>query len=77
VRSAPASRITSARGSIVPPTLVGMLQDRGFALPTAMAACIAGSGALVILLLWMGRNPRPSLHCAGLTACLCRAQASV
>ena len=40
------------------PTLVGMLQDRGFALPTAMAACIAGSGALVIVLLWMGPETR-------------------
>jgi len=40
------------------PTLVGMLQDRGFALPTAMAACIAGSGALVILLLWLGPETR-------------------
>jgi SHS family lactate transporter-like MFS transporter len=40
------------------PTLVGMLQDRGFALPTAMAACIAGSGALVIVLLWLGPETR-------------------
>ncbi len=58
-RSAPASRITSARASDrSQPTLVGMLQDRGLALPTAMAACIAGSGALVILLLWMGPETR-------------------
>jgi MFS transporter, SHS family, lactate transporter len=40
------------------PTLVGMLQDRGFALPAAMAACIAGSGALVILMLWLGPETR-------------------
>jgi len=40
------------------PTLVGMLQDRGFALATAMAACIAGSGGLVILLLWLGPETR-------------------
>jgi len=40
------------------PTLVGMLQDRGLPLPTAMAACIAGSGALVILLLWLGPETR-------------------
>jgi SHS family lactate transporter-like MFS transporter len=40
------------------PTLVGMLQDRGFALPTAMAACIAGSAALLILLLWIGPETR-------------------
>ena len=40
------------------PTLVGMLQDRGLPLPTAMAACIAGSGAMVILLLWLGPETR-------------------
>ena len=40
------------------PTLVGMLQDRGFALPTAMAACIAGSGALIIVMLWLGPETR-------------------
>jgi SHS family lactate transporter-like MFS transporter len=40
------------------PTLVGLLQDRGFALPTAMAACIAGSGAVVILMLWLGPETR-------------------
>src|SRR5205085_5605219 len=33
------------------PYIVGMMQDRGFALPTAMAACIAGSGTLVIVML--------------------------
>ena len=40
------------------PTLVGMLQDRGVALPSAMAACIAGSGALLIVLLWLGPETR-------------------
>jgi putative sialic acid transporter len=40
------------------PTLVGMLQDRRFALPAAMAACIAGSGALVIVMLWLGPETR-------------------
>jgi hypothetical protein len=35
-----------------------MLQDRGFALPAAMAACIAGSAALLILLLWIGPETR-------------------
>jgi MFS transporter, SHS family, lactate transporter len=40
------------------PTLVGMLQDRGLPLPTAMAACIAGSGAMVILMLWLGPETR-------------------
>jgi SHS family lactate transporter-like MFS transporter len=40
------------------PTLVGLLQDRGLALPSAMAACIAGSGTLVIILLWLGPETR-------------------
>ena len=40
------------------PTLVGMLQDRGLPLPSAMAACIAGSGAIVILMLWLGPETR-------------------
>ena len=40
------------------PTLVGMLQDRGLPLPTAMAACIAGSGTLVIVLMWLGPETR-------------------
>lgn len=44
-------------GSLTP-TLVGMLQDRGLPLPTAMAACIAGSGALVVVLLWLGPETR-------------------
>src|SRR2546423_14426892 len=43
------------------PTVVGMMQDTGYALPTAMAACIAGSGALVILMLWLrpGKRGKP------------------
>ena len=40
------------------PTLVGMLQDRGLPLATAMAACIAGSGTLVSLLIWLGPETR-------------------
>jgi MFS transporter, SHS family, lactate transporter len=40
------------------PTLVGMLQDRGLPLPTAMAACIAGSGTLIIILMWLGPETR-------------------
>jgi SHS family lactate transporter-like MFS transporter len=40
------------------PLLVGMLQDRGLPLATAMAACITGSGALVILLIWLGPETR-------------------
>jgi MFS transporter, SHS family, lactate transporter len=40
------------------PTLVGLLQDRGLALPTAMALCIAGSGLLLSILVWMGPETR-------------------
>jgi SHS family lactate transporter-like MFS transporter len=40
------------------PTLVGMLQDRGLALPTAMSTCIAISGAVLIVLLWLGPETR-------------------
>ncbi|HXI28665.1 MAG TPA: MFS transporter [Vicinamibacterales bacterium] len=40
------------------PFIVGMMQDRGYALSTAMAACIAGSGALVIVMLWLGPETR-------------------
>jgi MFS transporter, SHS family, lactate transporter len=40
------------------PTLVGLLQDRGLPLPTAMAACIVGSGLTVILLLSFGPETR-------------------
>ena len=40
------------------PTLVGILQDRGLPLASAMGACIAGSGALVIVMLWLGPETR-------------------
>jgi MFS transporter, SHS family, lactate transporter len=40
------------------PTLIGVLQDRGLPLRTAMAACIAGSATLVIILLWLGPETR-------------------
>lgn len=40
------------------PTLVGMLQDRGLALPMAMSACIAASGVALIVLLWLGPETR-------------------
>ena len=40
------------------PTIVGFMQDNGYALSTAMAACIAGSGAVVILMLWLGPETR-------------------
>jgi len=40
------------------PTLVGFLQDRGLTLPTAMSACIAASGAILIALIWAGPETR-------------------
>jgi SHS family lactate transporter-like MFS transporter len=40
------------------PTLVGLLQDNGLALPIAMAVCIAGSGLVLIALIWMGPETR-------------------
>jgi putative sialic acid transporter len=40
------------------PTIVGLLQDAGSGLPAAMAACIAGSGAVVIVMLWLGPETR-------------------
>ena len=52
-----AYHVGAGLGSLTP-TLVGMLQDRGLPLPTAMAACIAGSGATVILMLWLGPETR-------------------
>ena len=40
------------------PYLIGALQDNGMALPSAMAACIAASGVLVIALVWLGPETR-------------------
>src|SRR5919197_4564877 len=40
------------------PTLVGSFQDLGFTLPYAMTTCIAASGALVMLLMWVGPETR-------------------
>lgn len=40
------------------PQFIGVLQDRGIALPDAMAACIAAAGILVIALIWMGPETR-------------------
>ena len=40
------------------PAFVGALQDRGLALPIAMSACIALSGAVLIVLLWLGPETR-------------------
>ncbi len=40
------------------PTLVGRLQDVGFSLPFAMSVCVAGSGLLVMILIWLGPETR-------------------
>jgi SHS family lactate transporter-like MFS transporter len=40
------------------PWIVGLMQDNGYGLATAMAACIAGSGTLVIIMLWLGPETR-------------------
>jgi hypothetical protein len=40
------------------PTIVGHLQDRGLPLDGAMAACIAASGVILILLIWLGPETR-------------------
>jgi SHS family lactate transporter-like MFS transporter len=40
------------------PQLIGLLQDRGLALPDAMAGCLVTAGALVILLIWLGPETR-------------------
>ena len=40
------------------PTLVGHLTDGGMALPSAMALCIAGSGLILIVLIWLGPETR-------------------
>jgi SHS family lactate transporter-like MFS transporter len=42
----------------VGPTLIGTMNDRGMALNSAMAICIAIGGALVIFLLWLGPETR-------------------
>jgi SHS family lactate transporter-like MFS transporter len=40
------------------PQFIGLMQDRGVALPNAMAGCITAAGVLVILLIWMGPETR-------------------
>ena len=40
------------------PQFIGLLQDRGIALPSAMAFCIAVAGVIVIALIWMGPETR-------------------
>jgi SHS family lactate transporter-like MFS transporter len=52
-----AYHVGAGLGSLTP-AFVGALQDRGMALPSAMAACIAMAGALVITVVWMGPETR-------------------
>ena len=40
------------------PTIIGILQDRSMALPSAMAVCIVASGIFVTLVLWTGPETR-------------------
>jgi SHS family lactate transporter-like MFS transporter len=47
----------AALGSVTP-AFVGALQDRGVALPGAMAGCIAVSGVLVAVMIWLGPETR-------------------
>jgi SHS family lactate transporter-like MFS transporter len=47
------------------PQFIGLLQDRGIALPDAMAAAIAAAGVLVIVLMWLGPETRGRRFVAG------------
>ncbi|HZR26990.1 MAG TPA: MFS transporter [Vicinamibacterales bacterium] len=40
------------------PALVGRLQDLGWSLPAAMSTCIAVSGTLVMIVIWLGPETR-------------------
>jgi SHS family lactate transporter-like MFS transporter len=52
-----AYHVGAAAGSFTP-TLIGVFQDRGMALSSAMGLCIALAGALVIAVIWMGPETR-------------------
>jgi SHS family lactate transporter-like MFS transporter len=52
-----AYHVGAAAGSFTP-TIIGLFQDRGMALSSAMAVCIALAGALVIAVIWMGPETR-------------------
>jgi SHS family lactate transporter-like MFS transporter len=52
-----AYHVGAGLGSLTP-AVVGALQDRGMALPSAMAACIATAGVLVIAVVWLGPETR-------------------
>jgi SHS family lactate transporter-like MFS transporter len=47
-----------AAASSLMPFVVGAMQDNGFALRNAMAGCIAVTGALLVLLVWLGPETR-------------------
>ena len=57
-RSAPEAKSRRRRNRVADADAGGTLQDRGLPLATAMAACIAGSAALVIVLIWLGPETR-------------------
>jgi SHS family lactate transporter-like MFS transporter len=52
-----AYHVGAAAGSITP-TIIGLFQDRGMALSSAMGLCIALSGVLVVAVIWMGPETR-------------------
>jgi SHS family lactate transporter-like MFS transporter len=47
-----------AAASSLMPVVVGALRDRGFDLASAMAGCIAATGALIVILVWLGPETR-------------------
>jgi MFS transporter, SHS family, lactate transporter len=49
---------TGAAASSLMPFIVGAMQDRGVPLATAMAYCIAVTGALVVFFMWIGPETR-------------------
>jgi len=60
-----AYHVGAAAGSFTP-TVIGLFQDRGMALGSAMALCIALAGVLVIAVLWMGPETRGcQFHASG------------
>jgi SHS family lactate transporter-like MFS transporter len=52
-----AYHVGAATGSFTP-TVIGLFQDRGMELSSAMALCIALAGVLVIAVIWMGPETR-------------------
>jgi MFS transporter, SHS family, lactate transporter len=47
-----------AAASSLMPFIVGAMQDNGVALSSAMAGCIVITGALIVVLIWMGPETR-------------------